>query len=38
MIELKDVSKTFPGGVEAVENVSLHIEEGETFVLIGLSG
>jgi len=38
MIRLESVSKVFPGGVEAVRNVSLEIEKGETFVLIGLSG
>jgi osmoprotectant transport system ATP-binding protein len=38
MIELDAVSKVFPGGVAAVKEVSLTIDEGETFVLIGLSG
>ena len=38
MITLEHVTKTFPGGVEAVKDVSLEIEESETFVLIGLSG
>jgi osmoprotectant transport system ATP-binding protein len=38
MIELEAVSKVFPGGVEAVKDVSLVVEESETFVLIGLSG
>ncbi len=38
MIRLERLCKTFAGGVEAVRDVSLHIPEGETFVLIGLSG
>lgn len=38
MIRLEQVTKVFPGGVEAVKDVSLQIEESETFVLIGLSG
>ncbi len=37
MIELDSVSKKF-GGVQALKKVSLHIEEGETFILLGPSG
>lgn len=41
MIELKNVSKTFESqnsSVEAVKNVSLTIEDGDIFGIIGLSG
>lgn len=41
MIELQNVSKTFDtanGSVEAVRNVSLKIEKGDIFGIIGLSG
>lgn len=41
MIELKNVSKVFSDGTQeivAVDDVSLHIDEGETFGIIGYSG
>ncbi len=41
MIELCNVSKVFEtasGNVEAVQNVSLHVEKGDIFGIIGLSG
>ena len=39
MISLDRVSKSFDGGhVHAVREVSLHIEEGQTLVLLGSSG
>ena len=38
MIEFQEVSKTFPGGVEAVKELSFTVEEGETLVLLGTSG
>lgn len=41
MIELKNVSKTFESqnsSVEAVKNISLTIEDGDIFGIIGLSG
>ena len=37
-IELKDVRKEFPGGVVAVNDVTLEIGEGEFMVLVGPSG
>jgi sn-glycerol 3-phosphate transport system ATP-binding protein len=37
-VELADVRKTYPGGVEAVKGVSLAIETGELVVLVGPSG
>jgi osmoprotectant transport system ATP-binding protein len=38
MISLRDVCKVHPGGVTAVEDLSLEVEEGETVVLLGASG
>ena len=38
MIELRDVTKVFPGGTRAVGGVSLDIGEGEFCVLLGPSG
>jgi multiple sugar transport system ATP-binding protein len=37
-IELKEVVKTFPNGVRAVDGVDLTIEDGEFMVLVGPSG
>ena len=37
-VVLKDVTKTFPGGVQAVANVSLEIKDKEFLVLVGPSG
>jgi multiple sugar transport system ATP-binding protein len=37
-IELERVSKVFPGGVAAVDDVSLQIEDGEFIALVGPSG
>ena len=38
MIALDSVSKHYPGGGNAVENLSLEVREGETCVLVGPSG
>lgn len=38
MIKLENVIKKYQGDVIAVDNVSLEIEKGETFVLVGTSG
>lgn len=38
MIELRNVSKVYDGTVAAVRDVSLHIEQGEIFGMIGVSG
>src|SRR5437868_6578384 len=38
MVVLRAVSKTFPGGVEAVRNVDLQVAGGEFVALIGPSG
>ena len=37
-IEARGVSKTFPGGVKALDNVSVTIRENEFFTLLGPSG
>ncbi len=38
IIELHGLNKTFPGGVVAVDDVSLNIEEGEFMTMLGPSG
>lgn len=38
MIIFVQVSKIYPGGVEAVQNFSMEIAKGETLVLLGTSG
>jgi multiple sugar transport system ATP-binding protein len=37
-IRLEGVSKVYPSGVKAVEDVSLHIRDGEFMILLGPSG
>jgi len=38
MIDLVNVSKIFPDGTEAVNNISFTVEKGEFFLLVGVSG
>ena len=38
MIRVKDVTKVYPDGSKALDNISFNIEEGELLVLIGPSG
>jgi len=38
LIRFDHVCKTYPGGTEAVRDLTLTIEEGETLVLLGTSG
>lgn len=38
MIEFKAVSKVYPNGVKALNNINLTIDKGEFLVIIGLSG
>ena len=38
IIRIQDVSKTFKGNVRAVDDVTLHIEEGEFLTILGPSG
>ena len=37
-VRLESVGKTYPGGVRAVDGVSLDISDGEFIVLVGPSG
>ena len=37
-VVLEHVSKRFPGGVDAVRDLSLSISDGELLVLVGPSG
>ena len=38
MIEFANASVTYPGGVKALQEVDLTIEDGEMVVIVGLSG
>ena len=38
IIEIKNVSKTYPGDVKAVENANITVARGEFFALLGPSG
>ena len=38
IISIKEITKRFPGGITAVDSVSLDIREGEFFALLGPSG
>ena len=38
MIEFEDVTKVYPGGNTALENVNLHIDQGEFVFVLGHSG
>ena len=38
MIEFSHVSKVYPNGVKALDDVNLQIEQGEFVGIIGLSG
>src|SRR5699024_1840351 len=38
MIELMNVTKQYPNGIKALDNITLRIEQGELVYLVGLSG
>src|ERR1051326_3323601 len=38
MLKIEHLNKDYPGGVRALDNVSLEVRNGEFLVLIGLSG
>ena len=38
MLEVKNLSKTYDGEVQALKNVSFNVEQGEFLAVIGLSG
>jgi ABC-type sugar transport system ATPase subunit len=38
VVELREVEKTYPGGVQAVRGLSLEVCDGELLVLVGPSG
>jgi phosphonate transport system ATP-binding protein len=38
MLRIKNLRKVFPGGVEALKDVSLTVPDGEFLIIIGLSG
>ena len=38
MIEFKNISVTYPGGVEALKNITLDITEGDFVIIVGMSG
>lgn len=38
MLEIKNLSKTYDDGTEALKNVSFNVDDGEFLVIIGLSG
>lgn len=38
ILEVRDLTKVYPGGEVAVENVSFSVKEGEFLAIIGLSG
>lgn len=38
ILEVQDLTKTYPGGVRALKKVSFNVKKGEFLVVIGLSG
>ncbi|MCC6260605.1 MAG: phosphonate ABC transporter ATP-binding protein [Anaerolineales bacterium] len=38
MLEVKNLSKTYDGGMQALKNVSFNVKQGEFLAVIGLSG
>ena len=38
MIKFENINVTYPGGVEALKNLSLEIKDGDFIIIVGLSG
>ena len=38
MIKFENLSVTYPGGVEALKEINLEINEGDFLIIVGLSG
>ena len=38
MIKFENVSVTYPGGVEALKDLNLEINDGDFIIIVGLSG
>jgi len=38
MIKFENLSVTYPGGVEALKDINLEINEGDFLIIVGLSG
>ena len=38
MIKFENVSVTYPGGVEALKDLDLEINQGDFIIIVGLSG
>ena len=38
MIKFENISVTYPGGVEALKDINLEVNEGDFLIIVGLSG
>ena len=38
MIKFENINVTYPGGVEALKDLNLEINEGDFIIIVGLSG
>ena len=38
MLRVENLTKIYPGGTQALKNVSFEVKDGEFLVIIGLSG
>ena len=38
MIKFENVGVVYPGGVKALDNINLEINEGDFVIIVGLSG
>ena len=37
-LNIEELSKTYPGGIEALKNISLKVESGDFYALLGPNG